>query len=713
MRRPATQAKPALPAATAPVMAGPRLPVWLMVVLLILVTLALYWPATVHDFVNFDDPDYVTANAHVQSGLSWEGVKWACWSPVCCNWHPLTVWSHMLVCQAFGLNPWGHHLTNVLLHALNAGLAFALLQRITGAAWRSLAVAALFAVHPLRVEAVAWVSERKDLLSGFFGLLALLTYAHYAEKSRVSNQWSVISSQSSGVPATDHRPRTTDRRSLITDHRSLFYLLSLFCFALGLMSKPMLVTWPCVMLLLDYWPLKRNAEWGMRNVEPGARGQGQGGTLAWRKLVGEKAPFFALAVAGSVVTFVVQQHGGAVAAGEKLPLGRRGGNALVSYCRYLGKLFWPAGLAVYYPHPGHWPLGKVLLGGGLLLGISVLLVVGRRREPFLLVGWLWFVGMLVPVIGLVQVGEQAMADRYTYLPLLGALVLAVWGAYELTRGWRHQVLALSAAGSAAIVLCFAQTRQQLGHWQDSETLFRHALDVTKNNYLAYNNLAYALNQKGQTDEAIRQYQAAIRLKPAYADFHDNLGLALVKKGQIGEAIRPFQEAIRLKPGYADAHNNLGYALARKGQTDEAIRQYQEAIRLKPDYADAHNNLGNALVKKGQTEEALSQFQEAIRLKPGYAEAHNNLGIALARKGQTDQATGQFQKALRLKPDYAEAHNNLGLALVMKGQTGQAIRHFEEALRLKGDYGDARRNLEAVLATRTPASPQPPGAATNR
>jgi protein O-mannosyl-transferase len=736
MRRAATKAIATPSRVSDSGMARLIIPPWLMAVLLVLGTTVLYWPATRCDFVNFDDDLYVTENVHVQNGLAWDSIKWACFYPVAGNWHPLTLWSAMVDCQMFGLTPWGHHLTSVLLHALNAALVFALLQRMTGATWRSLCVAALFALHPLRVESVAWVSERKDVLSGFFGLLTLLAYARYAEESRFSNQWPVISSQSSEVPATDHGPRT--------DHRSLFYLLSLFCFALGLMSKPMLVTWPCVMLLLDYWPLRRNAECGMRDAEPGAGGTGQGRTLPWMKLVWEKAPFFVLAVAASVVTFVVQQRGGAVAAVEHLPLGARVGNALISYSRYLGKLFWPAHLAVYYPHPGHWPLGTVLLAGGLILGLSMLVWMRRPRYPYLLMGWLWFLGALVPVIGLVQVGEQAMADRYTYLPSLGVLVIGVWGACELSRRWRYQVLALSVAGGAAILLCLVLMWQQIGYWQDGETLFRHALEVTENNSMAHDSLGIALDKKGQTDEAIRQYQAALRLKPGYADAHNNLGAALEKKGQSDEAIRQYQEALRLepddalahnnlgaaldkkgqsdeairqlqaalhlKPDYAEAHNNLGAALDKKGQSDEAIRQYQEALRLKPDYADAYNNLGAALDDQGQRDEAIRQYQAALRLKPDHPEAHNNLGIALGRKGQSDEAIRQFHEAVRLKPGYAEAHNNLGIAFWQQRRTDEAIHQFQEALRLKPDYAGARQNLDAVLATTARSSP-PPGGAT--
>jgi Flp pilus assembly protein TadD len=353
---------------------------------------------------------------------------------------------------------------------------------------------------------------------------------------------------------------------------------------------------------------------------------------------------------------------------EYLTLGARSENAMISYCRYLGKLFWPTDLAVFYPHPGHWPVELVLLAGGLILGITVVLYVERGRYPFMLMGWLWYCGTLVPVIGLVQAGEVAMADRFTYVPSLGVLIIVIWGAYELTRRWRYHKIALSVAGWVVIVLCLGLTRQQLGYWQDGETLFRHALEVTENNNFAHNGLGTALFKKGQIDGAINQFQEAIRLKPGFPGFaraHNNLGVALNKTGQIDEAMRQFQEAIRLVPDDASFHNNLGTALGRKGQTDEAIRQFQEAIRLKPDFVEAHYNLGIALGWKGQTDEAISQYQEAIRLKPDYAEIHNDLGAALGMKGEIDEAISQYQEAIRLKPDYAEAHKNLAHALEMK------------------------------------------------
>jgi tetratricopeptide (TPR) repeat protein len=390
----------------------------------------------------------------------------------------------------------------------------------------------------------------------------------------------------------------------------------------------MLVTWPFVMLLLDYWPLRR-FELSTRNSQPS--------TIL--RLLKEKLPFFALGAAASVVTFVVQQRGGSVMAAENLPPGARSGNALISYCRYLGRLFWPTDLAFFYPHPGHWPLAKVLVAGGLLLGISVLLFVKRRRSPFLLMGWLWFIGTLMPVIGLVQVGDQAMADRYTYIPSLGVLILAIWGAHELTQRWRYQVIALSVAGLAAVVACMVLTQQQLEYWKDSEALFRHALDVTENNHIAHVCLGIELARKGQIEEAISQYQEVIRLKPDYALAHNNLGFALLRKGQIGEAISQYQEAIRLKPDYTLAHNNLGNALYRKGRDNEAINQYQEALRLEPAYADAHNDLGLALYRNGHTGEAISQFQEALRLKPDHAAARKNLNYVLAAKADPLQQPG--------------------------------------------------------------------------
>ena len=606
MRQPTNKPNSAPAIASTPVRGRSRFPAWLLALLLVLVTVVLYWPPTGCDFVNFDDPVYVTSNVRVQNGLTLENLKWAFFKPDAKfgYWHPLTLLSHMLDCQLFGLKPWGHHLTSVLLHTLNTVLVFQLLRGLTGALWRSLLVAALFSVHPLHVESVAWVAERKDVLSTCFGLLSLICYSRYAQgRSRVESRES--SARDSGL-TLDPRPLTPD------------YGLALFFFALGLMSKPMLVTWPLVMLLLDYWPLQR---FGAAPRRPTLDLR-----LGWC-LVREKIPFFVLALAVSAVTLELSKRGGAMAAVEALPFSARGVNALVSYCRYLGKLFWPVDLAVFYPHPGHWSSGQVMPAGGLLLGITAFLFVQHRRYPYLLIGWLWFLGTLVPAIGLVRVGDFAMADRFTYIPSLGLFISALWGAYELTRNWLHQRMALRVVGCVAIILCLALTRQQLGYWQNSEVLFRHALAVTENNHIAYANLGDALFKQGQTDKAISQYQEAIRLMPDYVQARNNLGNALLKKGQIDQAIRQYQETIRLSPDHGEARYNLGVALFNRGQIDEAIHQLQEAARLMPDFAKAHNNLGTALGIKGQIDEAIRQYQEALRLVPDYAEARKNLARA--------------------------------------------------------------------------------------
>jgi tetratricopeptide (TPR) repeat protein len=621
------------------------------------------------------------------------------------------------------------------VHALNAGLLFALLRLMTGAVWRSLLVAGLFSLHPLHVESVAWVAERKDVLSGFFGLLALIAYARYAQ-GRMQN--AECRMQKSAAANALHVSR-------FTFHVSTFYLLSLLCFALGLMSKPMLVTWPFVMLLLDYWPLGRMQKAAASDTQHASRFTFHVSRSTLLPLLVEKIPFFVLTAVFSIVTFRVQRQAGALVDNEISALDARVANAVISYGRYLGKLFWPANLAVVYPNPGRWPLGLVLLAVALMLGLSVWFWAQRRRYPFALMGWLWYCGTLVPVIQVLQTGGHAMADRYSYLPCLGILILTVWGVGELTRNWGRRVSAI--AGSAAIVLCLALTRHQLGYWKDSETLFQHALEVTENNNLAHNNVGDALYKRGQIDEAMRHYQEAVRLKPNYADALNNMGNVFYGKGQNAEAIHQYQEALRFKPDHVLAHDNLGIALGREGRMSEAIPQFQEAIRLKPDCIDAHYNLGVALAGSGRVDEAILHFHEALRLQPSNAQACSRLAVALAGQGQIDEAIGQFREALRLKPDDPEAHyglavalankgqmseaiseyqqtaslkpddpqvhNNLGTALYQQGRTGEAIQHFQEALRLKPDFAAASKNLAIALAATVQSPPPPAGASTNR
>jgi Flp pilus assembly protein TadD len=539
------------------VTAGSPLPVWLTALSLAMVTVAVYWPVTGHDFINLDDGLYVCGNAHVKSGLNWRSITWAFCNLKAGFWHPLTWLSILADCQLYGLRPWGHHLTSVLLHAASTGVLFLALKQLTGATWRSAFVAALFGLHPLHIESVAWVSERKDVLSGFFWMLTLLMYARYAQQSRIRCPGSKVS-----------------------------YVLALLFFACGLMSKPMVVTLPLMLLLLDWWPLRRFSPSNINDHR-----------TTVRRLIWEKVPFLAAAFVCGVVTIYAARGAGALGTETQVPLGGRVQNAFLSYAAYLQQTFWPTDLAVFYPYPEVLPAWRAAGAGLLGMMISALLLRGARRLPYLAVGWTWYVVTLLPVIGLIPVGEFSRADRFTYVPLVGVFLMLAWVAFELTKGWRHHVIVLLVAGCAAIGLCGAWTRQQLGYWNNSETLFRHALAVTENNYMAHNCLGAALDEKGQLDEAIRQYQEAVRLQPNCVQAHFNLGIALGKKGQLDEAIRQYQEVIRLQPGSTTAHNNLGVVLVMKGNIDGAISQFQEVLRLKPDSVDGRNNLARALRRK--------------------------------------------------------------------------------------------------------------------
>jgi Flp pilus assembly protein TadD len=607
---------------------------------LVLVVLVVYWQVANHDFIHLDDIQYVIENPHVQAGFTRHSVVWAFTATHAANWHPLTWLSHMLDCQLYDLNPMGHHLTNLLFHLANTLLLFIVLKQMTGAIWRSGLVAALFALHPLHVESVAWVAERKDVLSTFFWLFTMWTYGRYV-----------------AAPGS--------RR----------YLLTLFVFALGLMAKPMLVTLPFVLLLLDYWPLGR-----FRVSPAGGNDQGQVqvplSSVKTRapssRLIWEKIPFFIVSLASCVVTFLVQQKGGAVETVEAFPLTIRIGNALVSYVSYMGKMIWPRSLAVFYPHPGtSLPWWQAIAAGLLLIFITIGVIRAGRQHAYLAVGWLWYLGTLVPVIGLVQVGAQALADRYTYVPLIGLFIMISWFIPDLLTGWRHRGIALSGAAVTVVSALMVCTWMQLQHWKNDITLFEHALKVTANNYLAHDSLGNALAEQGKLDQAITHYSAALRIKPNSLNTHNTLGVAFLEGGDIDQAITHYYAALRLKSDSAETHNNLGVAFFSLGQLDKAIGHYLTAIKLDPTFSKAHNNLGNALVQKGKLDEAISQYHRALEIKTNYPEAHNNLGVALARQGKMDEAVAQFEKALWLKPDYAQARKNLELALQMVDETTEA------------------------------------------
>jgi protein O-mannosyl-transferase len=684
-------------------------PKWICA-LLAAATLLVYLPTAWNGFVNYDDSDYVTENVHIKSGLNWETVVWAFKTGHASNWHPLTWLSHSLDWQLFGLAPGAMHLVSLGLHVANTLLLFLVLRRLTGALGRSALVAALFALHPLHVESVAWVSERKDVLSTCFFLLTLGAYAKYVEALRAE------------PPG-----------ARLTLHVSRFYLLSLVFFALGLMSKPMLVTTPFVLLLLDYWPLRR-----MQQAEGGTQTDLSQASVSFSArcsaiLLLEKVPFFLLSAASSVATFLVQRKGGAVS--TALTVGERIANAVVSYARYVRKMVWPNDLSVLYPHPGHWPWWQILAAAVLLITVSVSAVVWWRRRPYLIVGWLWFLGTLVPVIGLVQVGIQPMADRYTYVPMIGLFVMLVWGlgdlaAERVAQPWRGR--ALAGATMLALAACGVATFRQVQIWRDSETLFSRAVRVTTRNYLAHNNLGFYFSGKGRMAEAMEQYQlslkikpdyedalnnlgyalagqrkfaeaiplyeAALRVRPRHAEVHNNLGNALSETGKIDDAISHYLVALEQNPEHADAHNNLGIALAMKGKLDEAVDHFHLAIRYKPNYASAHSNLGNALAVQHKLADAIKEYQESLRLKPEDPQAHNNLGNAFMEQGRVDEAVGHYREALRLNPENnPEAHYNLGLALVRQGKRDDAKQQLSEALRARPDYPEARRQLEILSA----------------
>jgi len=556
---------------------------YLIALILALATFAAYWQVQDAEFVNYDDDGHVTANPYVQDGPTWESLKWAFTTTETGIRHPLTWMAHMLACRFSGLDPRGHHLTSLFLHILNAMLLFFILLRLTGAAWRSAFVAALFALHPLHVESVAWVSELKDVLSTFFFMLTLWAYAGYVESPNL-------------------------RR----------YLTVVVVYILGLLSKPMLVTLPFVLLLLDYWPLGRFAP-----------AKAEAGTPAWPilwKLLREKLVLLLLAAAASVAAYLAQRTAGTVGSVEIFPVGVRVANAAVAYVHYIGEMIYPRNLAVFYPHPGDTlPTWHVVGAVFALVCISGAAVWLGRKRCYLTVGWMWYVVTLLPVIGLVQVGDQAMADRYTYIPLIGVFIVVAWGVPELLRGvFRPYVPAvLAGAALAALAVC---TWIQVGYWRDSVTLFEHALRVTRANYLAHHNLGTALWAGGDYAEAVAQLSKALKIKPDYASAHFNLGLAFEDQDKPAAAEREYRRAIKIQPDLAAAHNNLGLLLGHQSRPDEAIREYRAAIRVQPDFGPAHYNLAVALYFKGDFAEAWKEVHLAQKYR---VEPHPDFLIALS------------------------------------------------------------------------------------
>ncbi|MGA2243225.1 MAG: tetratricopeptide repeat protein [Verrucomicrobiota bacterium] len=686
-------------------------------VFLAAITFAVFGQTLGHEFINFDDNLYVYENPAVTRGLNLKGVEWAFTHIVLANWHPLTMMSHMLDCRLYGLKAGGHHLTSVLLHTASGILLFLALRQMTGFLWRSAFVAAVFAIHPLRVESVAWVAERKDVLSGFFMMLTLWAWVKYVQGAGNREPGGKTSNISaSGETSPKPRLRRGERSEggqQPTSNAQWCYWSAVFFFALGLMSKPMLVTLPVILLLLDFWPLKRISDFGFRTAlhslwakdgssELKNAPQLTGATTCrveterrrLNHLLLEKLPLLGLAVASCGVTIFAQHE--AIASSDKFSLPLRMGNALISYVVYLGQMFWPSGLTVLYPFaPGDVGVSKVVLSLVLLAGISTGVFVLRRR-PYFLTGWLWYLIMLAPVIGILQVGWQARADRYTYLPQIGLYLLLTWAAADLCAGRRHRRVVLGGCATVILVALIFCARAQTAYWRNSESLWTHTLACTSDNFIGHYNYGFARLKKGKVDEAIAHFQTALQINPNYVEIRINLGNALLQKGKVDEAIVHFQTALQINPDYAEAHYNLGNALFQKGKVDEAIVHFQTALQINPDDAEACYNLGNALLQKDKVDEAIVHFQKALQIKPDYAEAHYNLGNALFQKGNVDEAIVHFQKTLQIKPDNAKAHNNLGSALLQKGNVNEAIAHLQKALQLNPDYAGACYNLGNAL-----------------
>jgi tetratricopeptide (TPR) repeat protein len=548
------------------------------------------------------------------------------------------------------------------LHLANTLLLFLLLRKMTQQTWRSGFVAFLFALHPLHVESVAWISERKDVLSTLFWMLTLWAYRGYAQR---------------GGPYR--------------------YLLALFAFVLGLMAKPMLVTLPFVLLLLDYWPLDR-LQFKQGAAEPDNTAGSRPERTSLFYLFWEKAPFFVITGVFSTVTFITQSRVGAVESLQVLPITARITNGIFSYADYICKMIWPNHLAVIYPHLGTTvPIWQTAALGSLLTAISVVVFRYGVRYRYLAVGWLWYLGTLVPVIGIVQVGNQGMADRYTYVPLIGLFVIIAWGVPDLLARWQYDKIFLAVATGLLCPVLMLCTWYQTQIWSNDITLFEHALSVTSNNHMAHTQLGSAFLNQTRTIEAIAHCTKALEINPRHPGAHYNLGVALTQQGKINEAISHFSYAVRFKPDFAQAHNNLGEALAKRGKLEEATTHFSKALQSKPDWAEAHNNLGNALTQQGRLDQAIAQYTLALRLNPDYGEAHNNLALALAHQGKLKEAVSHYLEALLHKPDSAETHNNLAVALVNLGQLEPATYHYLRALELKPDYAEVHNNLGNLLA----------------
>ncbi len=611
--------------------------------LLVIVAGGVYWQVHAFELLNNDDIKYISLNPRVPQGITWDNVKWAFTTGYFSNWHPLTWITFMADVELYGMYPGGFHSTNLQFHLMATLLLFLALSKMTGQVWPSAMTAFLFALHPLHVESVAWVSERKDVLSGSFMMLALLAYAWYVERPGLFR-----------------------------------YLLVLLAYALGLMSKPMLVTLPFVLLLLDYWPIER--------LRPASA----------LRCVLEKIPLIAVSAASSAVTYLVQRHGGAMEKFDHLAFPYRAANAALAYISYLVKTFWPSSLAPFYPHPGmevSW--SRAAVAAIALLAMTALSVAWRRKHPYVLVGWLWFLGMLVPVIGLVQVGAQGMADRYTYLPLVGVFIAVSWLTHTWTDRKPGRVRVVLAATAVLVVTLCVLTSLQIGRWHDGVTLYRHAVAITPNNPVAHNLYGNALALRGRTREAVPHFEAALRLDPDYPNAHFGLGIAKQQMGDLDGAVMHYKETVRLEPDQLRAQYKLGEVLFLQRNYEESEKAFQAVIDQEPRYMEAHNGLGMTLAARGRYREAMGKYVDALNIRNDYVDALLNLAVALVNTGQAERALQPLHEALQAAPDHAPTHMYLGLVRERLGDSEEARMHLQQALRLDPALAPARAALERL------------------
>ena len=622
-----------------------RSDVWICLFLVISI-LWVYWPVRNFSFVNFDDRQYVTSNYHVQAGLTLENIRWSFSATQASNWHPLTWLSHMLDCQIYGMNPGHHHMTNVLLHILNTLLLFFIFKRISGSQWKSAFVAALFALHPLHVESVAWISERKDVLSTFFWMLTLWSYTGYVESSRLDK-----------------------------------YLLLILFYILGLMAKPMLVTLPFVLLLLDYWPLKRFHLKSSDNENAAVQKPFYFG------LILEKIPLFLLSAASGIVTYLVQKSSGAVSSLDAIPFHDRIANALVSYVVYIGKMLWPHNLAVLYPYPKSIALWEIAGAGILLIMISVFAFRMLRSKPYLAVGWLWYLGTLVPVIGIVQVGSQALADRYTYVPLIGIFIMITWGISDWISKKHYGKIGLFIASASILSILMITSRLQVKYWSNSVTLFEHAIDVTGENCTAQLNLGEALAEQGNMKKAVKPFSKDLSEKSDRAAAQYELGDMFEKKGELSRAVKCYMEAIKIRPGYAKAYNNLGVIFAAQNKVEAAIVFLSKALQISPDYAGAHFNLGKIFFNRNDPEKAIFHYKKALQFDPNMMQGLYQL--SWIRSTHEDKKYRNGKEAVKLATRLCKitqyrqplALDAIAAAYAETGKFNEAIFTAEKALKM--------------------------------